>query len=121
MEFVSTPDPVPEAERLLGRYRLLTENMRDLAIFVDGRGRIVEVNAAAARTYGIPAAELVGTLVSSLCVCTEGCAIQETLRSGEPRTCACVHRRPDGTLIPVEVSATQTNIDGEPIVLCIIR
>lgn len=121
MRFVSTSDSPSEAERLLGRYRLLTANMRDLAIFVDGDGRIIEVNAAAARAYAVTAEELVGTLVSALCVCTKDCAIQETLRSGISRTCECIHRRPDGTLFPVEVSATRTNIGGAPIVLCVIR
>lgn len=112
---VQTPDLI------LGKYRLLAETMHDLAIFIDGSGRIVEVNAAAAAAYRVPAAELVGMPVANLCYSGERCAIQRTLESGEPRTCECVHRRTDGSLLPLEVSAVRADVRGEPLVLCVAR
>lgn len=112
---------VPTADWILGKYRLLAETMRDLAIFVDGSGRIVEVNAAAATAYGVPAADLVGVTVSELCYSGDRCAILRTLESGEPRTCECVHRRPDGTLLLLEVSTVRAMVQGEPLVLCVAR
>jgi diguanylate cyclase (GGDEF)-like protein/PAS domain S-box-containing protein len=108
-------------DRLLGKYRMLTEHMHDLAIFVDREGRIVELNAAAARTYGTPDEALVGTPVARLCASGERCAILRTIASGEPSTCECTHRRQDGSLLPVEVSAVRADLDGEPLVLCIAR
>lgn len=118
---VTCNEPVQTPDRVLGKYRLLAETMHDLALFVDGDGRIVEVNAAAAKAYAVPAAELVGTPVAELCHSGESCAIRRTLESGQPRTCECVHRRRDGTLLPLEVSAVCADVGGEPLVLCVAR
>jgi diguanylate cyclase (GGDEF)-like protein/PAS domain S-box-containing protein len=109
------------SDQLLGRYRLLAENMHDLAIFIGADRRIVEVNASAARTYGAPAEDFVGMPVSRICYSGEGCAIQITLQTGEPRTWESVHRRLDGTLLPVEVSTVRANVGGETLVLCVAR
>lgn len=114
-------DEVQTPDRILGKYRLLAETMHDLALFVDGEGRIVEVNGAAAKAYAVPAEELVGTPVAELCHSGEGCAIRRTLESGEARTCECIHRRRDGTLLPLEVSAVRADFGGEPLVLCVAR
>ena len=113
--------PVQTPDWILGKYRLLAETMHDLAIFVDGSGRIVEVNAAAAAAYRVPAAELVGMPVANLCHSGERCAIQRTLESGEARTCECTHRRNDGTLLPLEVSAVRAEVSGKRLVLCVAR
>ena len=113
--------PAQTPDWILGKYRLLAETMHDLAIFIDGSGRIVEINAAAAAAYRRPAAELVGMPVAKLCYSGERCAIQRTLESGEPRTCECTHRRKDGSLLPLEVSAVRAEVGGEPIVLCVAR
>src|SRR6185436_18497351 len=118
---VNRNKPVQSPDRILGKYRLLAETMHDLALFVDGEGRVVEVNAAAARTYGVPAEELVGTPIAKLCSSGDTCAIRRTLESGEPRTCECMHRRKDGTLVPLEVSAVRADVGGEPLVLCVAR
>lgn len=107
-----------ESDHNLARYRLLAETMRDLAIFVDVKGRIFDVNAAAARLYGN---DLVGMPIERLCYNGDSCAIRGTLASGEARTCECLHRRPDGSLLPVEVSAVRGDIGGEPLVLCVAR
>jgi diguanylate cyclase (GGDEF)-like protein/PAS domain S-box-containing protein len=116
-----TDAPLHTSDWILGKYRLLAETMHDLAIFIDGSGRIVEINAAAAAAYRVPAADLVGTQAATLCRSGEHCAIQRTLATGEPRTCECVHRRTDGTLLPLEVSAVRAEVRGEPLVLCVAR
>ena len=121
MAVVSRNGLVRQPGEVLDRYRLLVENMRDAAIFVDAGGDIVEVNAAAARTYGTPVEALVGTPIRRLCQSGEGCAILRTLATGEPRTCECVHQRADGSLMPVEVSAVRSETSGEPLVLCVAR
>ena len=118
---VTNDAPVQTPDWILGKYRLLAETMHDLAIFVDASGRIVEVNAAAAAAYRVPATDLVGMPAASLCHSGERCAIERTLESGEARTCECVHRRPDGTLLPLEVSAVRAEVQGEPLVLCVAR
>ena len=95
--------------------------MHDVALFVEADGRISDVNAAAVRAYGAPADELVGMPITRLCYSGSACAIQSTLTTGEPRTCECVHRRPDGSLLPVEVSAVREEFGGENLVLCVAR
>lgn len=121
MRLVTCDESVQAPDLVLGKYRLLAETMHDLAIFVDGDGRIVEVNAAAAKAYAVLAEELIGMPVTQLCESGENCDIRRTIESGEPRTCECVHRRRDGTLLPLEVSAVRADFGGEPLVLCVAR
>jgi diguanylate cyclase (GGDEF)-like protein/PAS domain S-box-containing protein len=110
-----------ESDRNLAKYRLLAETMHDVAIFVDAEGRISDVNAAATKLYGVPVEELIGTTIERLCYSGDACAIRRTLATGQARTCECVHRRPDGSLVPVEVSAVRGEIGGENLVLCVAR
>jgi diguanylate cyclase (GGDEF)-like protein/PAS domain S-box-containing protein len=112
---------VTDSALVLSKYRLLAETMHDVAIFVGGDGRIIEVNAAAVKTYGRSADELVGSPAAQLCYRGDRCAIQRTLETGEARICECVHRRADGTLLPLEVSTVRADIGGEHLVLCVAR
>lgn len=118
---VTVADQAQLSDQILGRFRLLAENMHDLAIFVGSDGRIIDVNASAVKAYGAPAEILIGMSIEQLCYHGEGCAIQTTLESGEPRTWESVHRRMDGTLLPVEVSAVRAEVAGELVVLCVAR
>ena len=121
MRHVTITEQAPLSDQILGRYRLLAETMSDLAIFVGRDGRIIEVNASAARAYGATAEELVGTPLSHLCLNDESHAIQTTLLTGKPCTWESVHRRKDGTLLPIEVSAVRADLGGETIMLCVAR
>lgn len=117
---MTSNQPQP-SDPILGKYRLLGQTMHDLAIFIDGEGRIVEVNASAAKTYGAPAEELIGMPIAQLCHSGEGCAIWQTLVTGEARTCECILRRRDGTLVPVEMSTVRATAGGEVLILGIGR
>ena len=109
---------------VLERYRLLSLEGRDIILFVrPADGRIVEANHAAVVAYGydretllgltvaaLRAPETVGSLADALVQANEDGLLLET-----------VHRRRDGTTFPVEGSACGADVDGERLVMSIIR
>jgi PAS domain S-box-containing protein len=113
------------AEEELLRYRLLSQQARDIMLFVRyPDGRILEANAAAEKAYGYSKAELLTRTIHELrapatspsvadqmAVARDGGILFETL-----------HRRADGSVFPVEVSSRgMTAIDGETVLLSVVR
>ncbi|MBP1466331.1 PAS domain S-box protein [Candidatus Chloroploca sp. M-50] len=112
------------AQRNLERYRLLAEHTRDIVFFVRPTdGQIIEANQAASEAYGYTHGELLQMTMPQLRAPeTQDLVPQqmaEALKSGiifETR-----HQRKDGTYFPVEVSASSAMIDGETIILSVVR
>lgn len=111
------------AERLLDRYRLLSERTRDIVIFLRPDGRIVDANEAAATAYGYSREELLTMSLAEL-------RAPETLPElpAQLSTAAesgirfeSVHLRRDGTTFPVEVSSRGADVGGEPMLLSVVR
>ncbi len=106
----------------LQRYRLFSDNTQDIFLFLAQDGRILEANAAAIRSYSYSPEELAGMNVDNLRLpgdndmcnllkeeCSEGFLYETT------------HRRKDGTTFPVEVSAQSAVMQGQRVILCIVR
>ena len=99
---------------------MLAAHNRDIILFIrPADGRILEANAAACRQYGYSRDELLGLGVFDLGV---GGARQWIERRTERGIVfEAVHRRKDGSAFPVEVSCEGAAIEGEPILISVIR
>ena len=105
------------------RYQLLSDHANDILLFVGPQGRILDANRAAESIYGRSAEELRAMDITDLrppdLRDTLTDQLQEALEKGI--VYETVHVRRDGTSFPVEVSATGAVLDGDPIILAILR
>ncbi|HMQ30891.1 MAG TPA: PAS domain S-box protein, partial [Chloroflexaceae bacterium] len=115
----------PGAARVaLDRYRALAKHARDIVLFVrPGDGRILEANDAAVTAYGYSYEELTGLSVADLRAPRTHGELAGQLAEALARSVLfeTEHRRADGSTFPVEVSSTAATIDGERILLSIVR
>jgi len=112
-----------QAEELLARYQLLSQQARDIILFVRLDGQIVEANAAACAAYGYSRDELLALSISDLRDPATQAAIPTQMQqaNAEGILFETTHRRKDGSSLPVEVSARGAQIGHERLVLSIIR
>ncbi len=106
------------------RYDLLAEPTRDVILFVrPSDGRILDANAAAATTYGWTRDELRGKSVYDLRspASAPSAAAQLAAASAGPVRFETEHRRRDGSTFPVEVSSQGTLLDGERVLVSVLR
>ncbi len=105
------------------RYRVLAEQARDIILVISPEGRIVEANRAAITQYGYPPDALIGMPLEQLHV--EGRGDSVRMRLAEALEFQVLyeteHRRADGSIFPVEVSARSVRRDHHLEVLAIIR
>jgi PAS domain S-box-containing protein len=111
------------SDEWLKRYQLLSTSTNDIVLFVHRDGRILEANDAAIIAYGYDRADLLSLKVQDL-RSHEACAqvtkqISQSSMGG--LLFETVHRRKDGTLFPIEVSSKGAMMDGEKILLNVIR
>jgi PAS domain S-box-containing protein len=104
------------------RHQAMLDVALDCVITIDDRGRVVEFNPAAERTFGYTAAEAVGHDMASLIVPPE---LRERHRQGfarylETKVPAILDRRieitgmrADGSTFPVELTITRIDVPGE--------
>ena len=113
------------AEQLLRRYELLSDQARDIILFVRREdGRILEANRAAEQAYGYSRDELLARTIHDL---RDDEA--PTLVAGQMSAAAkdgilfeTTHRRSDGSAFPVEVSSTGSiALGAEPVLLSVVR
>lgn len=108
-------------EEALNRYRLLSQHAKDIILFVDINGYIIEANEAAKKAYGYTQEELINLTVFDLRR-RDDFVIQQLYEAGvNGTTFEAVHFRKDNSSFPVEVSAQSTIIDGKMVILSIIR
>ena len=105
------------------RYHLILQHARDAILLVNIEGRILEGNMAAQTLYGYSREELLQLNIFDL-------RPHETAEVVQGHMAAALaggilfearHRRKDGNLIPVEVSAQAVEIAGEKMLLSVIR
>ncbi|WP_089281628.1 PAS domain-containing hybrid sensor histidine kinase/response regulator [Anaerovirgula multivorans] len=110
-----------EAKENLQRYQLLSENARDIILFIDMDGRIVEANKAAVKAYGYSYEELLTLKIFDIrggIEYTKGQTKQVVEKGIFFET---VHRRKDGSCFEVEVSTQSTTLNNGRVLLSIIR
>jgi PAS domain S-box-containing protein len=114
----------PSPSRGDGRFDLLAAHGRDIILFIRASdGRILEANAAASRSYGYSPSELLGLSIFDLRADDAREGIERQMaRAGEGGILfEAAHRRKDGSVFPVEVSSQGVTLDGEPILISVIR
>jgi len=125
----SLKDQVARAQSSEQRYRTLFHNAGD-AIFVfelegDDPGRIVEANKAAAEMHGYTLEEIAGlNIIRDIDSDTDADLAPERMErifKGEWIQTELQHRRKDGSLFPLEISAGMVEFEGKRYVLAFDR
>jgi PAS domain S-box-containing protein len=113
-----------------GRHRAILETALDCIITIDATGRIVELNAAAERTFGLPREAAVGRDLVELIVppalrAAHRQGLQRYLATGETRI---LGRRvemsavgADGSEFPAELAVTRVVAPGPPLFTAYLR
>jgi len=111
------------AEERLTRYRLFAQSARDILLFIrKSDGQIIEANDAAINAYQYSRDELLSLSVYDLRVDTQQFVTEQMEKAAaEGLLFQTTHRRKDGSTFPVEVSSHQAEIDGEYILVSVIR
>ncbi|HVI40276.1 MAG TPA: PAS domain S-box protein [Anaerovoracaceae bacterium] len=110
-----------EAEEGSKRYQMLNENTRDIILFIDMDGRILEANKAAVNAYGYTLEELCSLNIRDIrddWACTQK-QMKQALQTG--LFFETVHRRKDGSYFQAEVSSQGIDMGNKRILLSIIR
>ncbi len=112
------------AQNALNLHRAFMENVRDGVILIRLLDRtIIDANEAAARLYGYSREELISKNIAEIRAPAFRDEIKEqmTKAAREGMLLQTEHMRKDGSLFPVEVSASGLILNGEKVVISIIR
>ena len=112
-----------EAEGILERYRLLSENSRDIIWFLSPDGRFIDVNQAAIDVYGYSREEFLDLHITDLRhpgTRTEMSRQFEKALDGDVHF-ETVHVRKDGSPVPVDVSASGARFGDDYLIMAIVR
>ena len=112
---------VPRGE--LDKYRMLAEHSRDIMLFIEPNGRIIEANDAAVSAYGYSRDELLALTIFDLRA--SDAPLQTASQMAEADSGGIIfettHRRKDGSCFDVEVSSRGADVGGERVLLSVIR
>jgi PAS domain S-box-containing protein len=106
------------------RHAAILESALDCIITIDDRGRVLEFNSAAEKTFGLRAADVVGREMAQLIVPPHlrdqhRAGFARYLETGEAhilgRRLEIVGMRADGSEFPVELTITRIRLDGPPV------
>ena len=111
------------SEEISVRYRLLSEQTSDVIWFTRGDGSFIDVNKAATERYGYSREEFLAMNVRQIRHQSTLTEFEQHLSSAKDGgTCfETLHISKDGTVFPVEVRANPSEIDGEVLVMAIVR
>ncbi|WP_298821075.1 PAS domain S-box protein [Chloroflexus sp.] len=113
-----------ESAAHLARYELLSQHARDIVLFVRASdGKILEANRAAEIAYGYSRAELCARAIHDLRAPETRANVYEQMAQANTQGILFEtwHLRRDGSKFPVEVSSTGADIEGERVLLSVIR
>jgi PAS domain S-box-containing protein len=102
------------------RYELLRERAHDVILFIARDGHIVEANRAAEETYGYTREELLSLHLRDLR--NDPSDLDEQFRAAlkDGIVMETLHKRKDGTTLPVEVASRPSRV-GDDVLLSVIR
>lgn len=108
---------------LVHRYLLLSESTRDILLFMDRDGAILEGNRAAEAAYGYARAELLTLSLNDLRDSRTHWQVPHQIAAAYQHgiTFETWHRRKDGRIFPVEVSSVGSDYAGQRVILNVIR
>jgi two-component system, cell cycle sensor histidine kinase and response regulator CckA len=112
-----------QAEEILHRFELLARHSRDIILFMERDGRILEANTAAVQAYGYTREELLAMTIRDLrdAPTQELIADQMTVADSETILFETVHRRKDGSTFPAEVSSKGADVGGRRTLISVVR
>jgi PAS domain S-box-containing protein len=113
-----------KAEIALQRFELLSNNSRDIILFMRAEdGRLLEANTAALNTYGYTRDELLQMTIFDLRAPGTNALVPQQMARADSKGILfeTVHRRKDGSQFPVEVSSQGATINGERTLISIAR
>ncbi|NWJ47627.1 MAG: PAS domain S-box protein [Chloroflexi bacterium] len=112
-----------QAEKVLQRYQLLSENTLEIILFIRPDGTLLEANHAAVLAYGYSIEELQSLNIRDLrAEETRSLVISQMQEAGNKGVVfETLHRRRDGSVFPVEVSSRGIELDDEIVLLSLIR
>jgi PAS domain S-box-containing protein len=112
-----------EKDALSERYTSLTKYANDMILSIDKKGKILEANQKAFDTYGYTTNELLGMELLDLSFDRKKDVevFFSSINSPEGILFETNHKRKNGTIIPVEISAKLIKQGDEEILLAIIR
>jgi len=122
-ERVRAEKELQESER---KYKTLVETTATGFVILDDQGRVLDANAEYVRMSGhATLQEILGQAVLEWTANHDQArndeAVAACLRTGFVRDLQLDYAHPDGTLVPVLISATVTEVDGERRIITIIR
>jgi PAS domain S-box-containing protein len=106
------------------RFGALLGQARDIVLFFQPGGRIVDCNEAAVQAYGYARDEIPALDLGDLQAADSRFGLDDDLRRAatpEGMRHETVHRRKDGTTFPVEVNARGVESDGATVVVAVVR
>ena len=110
-----------ESER---RYRAIVEHAGDAILVHDPTGRILDVNERACATTGYSRDELLAMTKEQVEVGIDASALHDAwTHAGAEQflTLAGKHRRKDGSIFPVEVRLAAAEIQGQKVIVALVR
>jgi PAS domain S-box-containing protein len=113
-----------QAENTLHRYQMITDNSRDIVLFMrSSDGRILEANKAASKAYEYSREEMLGLTIHDLRAPeTKGIVKEQmSLADSQGILFETLHRTKEGRTFPVEVSSQGATIDGTRTLISVIR
>lgn len=125
--FVAVKQDITErkkATEALKRYELLSENTRDIMLFVrTDDGSVIEANKAAEIAYGYTHDELLSLSIRDLRDPSAHAQLAQQMVEAQEKGIffETIHRRKDGTTFPVEVSSRGADLGKTRVLMSIIR
>jgi PAS domain S-box-containing protein len=112
-----------EGEAALKRYELLSENTREIILFISRDGKILEGNQAAVLAYGYDRETLLSLTIFDLRAPHLRKSLENDLQMTDEESILyeTEHIRRDGTIFPVEISARAVYLGREQVFLSIVR
>ncbi|WP_052090640.1 PAS domain S-box protein [Desulfosporosinus sp. HMP52] len=108
-------------EKSAKKYQMILQKARDIILFMNTEGNILEANDAAVRAYGYTRGELLTLKIFDLRGEVDLAAEQMELVGEEGLLFEARHIRKDGSSFPVEVSSYGAYLDNQRVLISIIR
>ncbi len=110
-------------EKALDRYKLFSENTRDIVLFVRRDGCLLEANEAAIKAYGYTREELLSLTIYDLRADDQDSRVDMQMDTAFEKGILfeAFHSRKDGSMFPVEVSSQGRLIGGQKVLLSVVR
>lgn len=111
-------------EEALHLYELIASHSRDMILFIRREdGGIVEANNAVLKEYGYPREELFTKMITDLRTSESAPMTAEQMQEADDHGILfeTMHQRKDGTQFPVEVSSSGAIIDGQRMLVSVVR